>query len=90
MAKCLRCGNSSNFNVWCSIQKVLEVELSGNEELVEIIGEPEDESLHGLEEIELMEDDLAFAMVSFLIQCLFDFFLNILCDCFYLNARVTM
>ncbi|MBW2038624.1 MAG: hypothetical protein JRI46_03380 [Deltaproteobacteria bacterium] len=64
MARCLRCGNTSAFNVWCSIQKVLEVELNEKEELVEIIGEPEDESFHSLEDIELMEDDLAFAMVS--------------------------
>jgi hypothetical protein len=64
MAKCLMCGNKSNFNVWCSIQKVLEIELNESENLVAIIGEPEDEGLHGLEEIELMEDNLAFAMVS--------------------------
>ncbi len=64
MARCLRCGNTSNFNVWCSIQKVLKVELNEDEELVEVIGEPEDENLHGLEDIEVMEDDLAFAMVS--------------------------
>lgn len=64
MARCLRCGNTSHFNAWCSIQKVLEVEFSEDEELTEIIGEPADENLHGLEEIELMENDLAFAMVS--------------------------
>ena len=64
MAKCLRCGNTSYFNMWCSIQKVLEVEVNEKEELIEIVGEPEDESLHGLEEAELMEADLSFSMVS--------------------------
>jgi hypothetical protein len=43
---------------------VLEVELDAHDELVEIVGEPEDESLHGFEEIEPMEDDLSFAMVN--------------------------
>ncbi len=64
MAKCLRCGNTFHFNMWCSIQKVLEVELDDHEEVVEIIGEPEDKSLHGLEDVELMESDLTFSMVS--------------------------
>jgi predicted nucleic-acid-binding Zn-ribbon protein len=64
MAKCLRCGNTSHFNLWCSIQKVLEVELDEHEGVVEIIGEPEDESLHGLEDVELLEADLNFSMVS--------------------------
>ncbi|MCJ7663772.1 MAG: hypothetical protein MUO24_05980 [Desulfobacterales bacterium] len=64
MAKCLRCGNTSHFNMWCSIQKVLEVELNQHEEVAEIIGEPEDETLHGLEDVELMEADLNFSMVS--------------------------
>jgi len=64
MARCRRCGNTTNFNVWCSIQKVLEVELDENDDLLEVVGEPEDETLHGLEEIELVEDDLAFAMVN--------------------------
>ncbi|HEX16485.1 MAG: hypothetical protein DRG33_01240 [Deltaproteobacteria bacterium] len=64
MARCLRCGNTTRFNVWCSIQKVLEVELNEEEEVVEIIGEPEDEGLQQLEDIHLMEDDLAFSMVS--------------------------
>ena len=64
MAKCLSCGNTTHFNVWCSIQKVLEVEINEKEEVLEIAGEPEDASLHSLEEIELMEDDLAFSMVS--------------------------
>jgi len=43
---------------------VLEVELNEEEEVVEIIGEPEDEGLQQLEDIHLMEDDLAFSMVS--------------------------
>ncbi len=64
MARCLRCGNVSRFNVWCSIQKVLEVELDQQEALVDIIGEPEDEHLQQLEDIQLMEGDLAFAMVN--------------------------
>jgi hypothetical protein len=64
MAKCLRCGNTFHFNMWCSIQKVLEVELDDHEEVVEIIGEPEDKNLHALENIELMEADLTFSMVS--------------------------
>jgi len=54
----------SRFNVWCSIQKVLEVELDQQEALVDIIGEPEDEYLQQLEDIQLMEGDLAFAMVN--------------------------
>ena len=64
MARCLRCGNTPRFNVWCSIHKVLEVELDENEEVVEVVGEPEDEALQQLEEIHLLEDDLAFSMVN--------------------------
>jgi hypothetical protein len=64
MARCLRCGNTTRFNVWCSIQKVLEVELDEREEVVQIIGEPEDEYLQQLEDVELLEKDLAFSMVS--------------------------
>lgn len=64
MARCLKCGNTSRFNVWCSIQKVLEVELDEEEELMEVVGEPEDEYLQQLEDIRLMEGDLAFAMVN--------------------------
>jgi succinate dehydrogenase/fumarate reductase-like Fe-S protein len=64
MAKCLRCGNTFHFNMWCSIQKVLEVELNDHEEVVEVIGEPEDKTLQGLEDVELMEADLTFSMVS--------------------------
>lgn len=64
MARCLKCGNESRFNVWCSIQKVLEVELDPQEEVVEIVGEPEDEHLQQMEDIHLLEGDLAFSMVS--------------------------
>ena len=64
MARCLSCGNTTHFNMWCSIQKVLEVKINEQEELIEIAGEPEDASLHGLEEIEVMEGNPAFSMVS--------------------------
>ena len=50
MAKCLDCGNTANFNVWCSVSKVLEVELDGQERLMNVIGEPEDETLQDEEE----------------------------------------
>jgi hypothetical protein len=64
MARCLRCGNTSRFNMWCSIQRILEVEIDEKGELIEICGEPEDEGLRGLEDIVLMEENPAFAMVS--------------------------
>ena len=64
MARCRSCGNTSHFNVWCCIQKVLEVELDEHDDILEIMGEPEDETLHGLEEVELMEGDLSFSMVG--------------------------
>lgn len=64
MAKCLRCGNTFHFNMWCSIQKVLEVELDDHEEVIEIMGEPEDKSLHRLEDVELIDGDLTFSMVN--------------------------
>jgi hypothetical protein len=64
MAKCLRCGNTTRFNMWCSIQKVLEVEVNEKGELIEICGEPEDERLRGLEDIVLLDEDLTFGMVS--------------------------
>lgn len=64
MARCLNCNNTTNFNVWCTINKVLEVELDENENLKNIIGEPEQEELQGQEEYWLVEDDLEFAMVS--------------------------
>ena len=64
MAKCLRCGNTAHFNMWCSIQKVLEVEINDKEEVIEICGEPEDENLRSLEDVHLVEDDFSFAMVS--------------------------
>jgi hypothetical protein len=50
--------------MWYSIQKVLEVELNDREEVVEIIGEPDDKTLQGLENIEVMESDLTLSMVS--------------------------
>lgn len=64
MAKCLNCGNTSNFNTWCTISKVLEIELDGEERLREVIGEPEDESLQNDEEFWVLGDDLEFALVS--------------------------
>lgn len=64
MARCLRCGNTSRFNMWCSIQKVLEVEVNEKEELIEICGEPKDDSVRGLEDIVLLEEDMTFGMVS--------------------------
>ena len=63
MARCLRCSNTSRIDMWCSIQKVLEWEVNEEEELIEICGEPEDESVVGLEDIVLKEEP-AFAMVS--------------------------
>lgn len=64
MAKCLSCGNTTNFNVWCTISKVLEVELDGEERLRDVIGEPEDESLVSDEEYWVLGEDLEFALVS--------------------------
>ena len=64
MAKCLSCGNITNFNIWCTLSKVLEVELDGNEKISGVIGEPEDENLREEEDYWVLEDDLEFAMVS--------------------------
>jgi len=64
MAKCLSCGNSSNFNVWCRITKVLEVELDEDENLRDVIGEPEDEEFQDQEEYWAIDDVLELAMVS--------------------------
>jgi type IV secretory pathway VirB9-like protein len=50
--------------MWCSIERVLDVELNDREEVVEIVGEPDDKTLQGLENIEVMESDLTFSMVS--------------------------
>ena len=64
MAKCLDCGNTANFNVWCSVSKVLEVELDTQERLTNVIGEPEDETLQDEEEYWVLGDDLEFSLVS--------------------------
>ena len=64
MAKCLSCGNTTNFNVWCNVSKVLEVELDSSERIKDVIGEPEDEELQDMEEYRVLEDDLEFAMVG--------------------------
>lgn len=64
MAKCLNCGNISNFNVWCTVSKVLEVELDSKERLKDVMGEPEDDMLQDDEEYWILGDDLEFAMVG--------------------------
>lgn len=64
MARCLGCGNTTNFNVWCSVSKVLEVELDSQEKLKDVIGEPEDDALKNDEEFWVLGDDLEFSMVS--------------------------
>ncbi|MDT8316836.1 MAG: hypothetical protein RQ824_02455 [bacterium] len=64
MAKCLSCGNTTNFNVWCKISRVLEVELDEFENVRAVIGEPEDEELQGQEEYFILDDDLELSMVS--------------------------
>lgn len=64
MAKCLSCGNTTNFNIWCTISKILEVELDDQERIKDVIGEPEGEELQDEEECWVVEDDLEFAMVS--------------------------
>ncbi len=63
MAKCRSCGNTKNFNIWCQIKKILEVELDDNNQLISIVGEPEDENLSE-EEITVADNDIEFAMVS--------------------------
>jgi hypothetical protein len=63
MAKCRQCGNTTNFNVWCNIRKILEVELDENNNLYAIVGEPVDEALKG-EEISIVDGDIEFAIVS--------------------------
>ncbi len=63
MAKCRGCGNTTNFNVWCNIRKVLEVELDEKNNLVAVVGEPEDESLQA-EEISIAEGDVQFSLVN--------------------------
>ncbi len=64
MAKCLNCGNSTNFNVWCKISKILEVEVDEEGRLKGVIGEPEDEGLQGEEEYWTLDEDLELSMVS--------------------------
>lgn len=64
MAKCLNCGNSTNFNIWCTISKVLEVELDDRERLKNVLGEPEEEELQDEEEYWFPDDDLELSMVS--------------------------
>lgn len=63
MARCKNCGNTTNFNVWCNIRKILEVEIDENDNLIAIVGEPEDENLRE-EEISIADGDIAFSMVS--------------------------
>lgn len=63
MAKCRQCGNTTNFNVWCNIKKILEVKLDENNNLYAVVGEPEDENLKG-EEISIADDDIEFAIVN--------------------------
>ncbi len=63
MAKCKRCGNTKNFNIWCQIKKILEVELDENNQLIAIVGEPEDEDLRE-EEIMVADNDIEFAIVN--------------------------
>ena len=64
MAKCLSCGNTTNFNVWCKISRVLEVELDESEKVMAVIGEPEDEELQSQEEYFILDDDLELSMVG--------------------------
>lgn len=64
MAKCLNCNNTTNFNVWCKVSKILEIELDENERMKNVLGEPEEEMLRDEEDYWILEDDLEFAMVS--------------------------
>ncbi len=79
MAKCLNCGNTTNFNVWCTISKILEVELDEQERIKEVLGEPEDEELRNQEECWVAEDDLELAMVN----CAWCGSTNVLVEKFY-------
>jgi len=63
LAKCRNCGNTTNFNVWCNVRKIFEVELDEKNNLIAIVGEPEDENLRE-EEISIADGDIEFAMVS--------------------------
>lgn len=64
MAKCLNCDNKTNFNVWCTVSKILEVEFDNNEKIKNIMGEPEEEELQDQEEYWVLNDDLEFAIIS--------------------------
>ena len=64
MAKCLSCGNTTNFNVWCKVSKVLEVELDDAEKIRAVVGEPESEELQAQEEYWLLDDDMELSMVN--------------------------
>ena len=64
MAKCLNCENTTNFNVWCKVTKVLEVELDSDENIKTVIGEPEDEELQDEEEYWILDEAIELAMVS--------------------------
>lgn len=63
MAKCRNCGNTTNFNVWCNIKKILEVELDEKNNLRAVVGEPEDETLQA-EEVTISDGDIQFSMVN--------------------------
>lgn len=63
MAICRNCGNKVNFNVWCIVKRVLEVELDENNNLVAVVGEPEDERFQ-TEEISIAENDVEFSIVN--------------------------
>lgn len=63
MARCKACGNTINFNVWCTVRKVLEVEIDENDELLAVVGESEDESMNEAE-IAIADGDIAFSMVG--------------------------
>lgn len=63
VARCRNCGNRTNFNVWCNVKKILEVELDENNNLFVVVGEPEDQSLQS-EEITIADGDVQFSMVN--------------------------
>jgi hypothetical protein len=63
MAKCRQCGNTTNFNVWCNIRKILEVELDENNNLYAVVGEPEEEAFQS-DEVTICDNDIQFSMVN--------------------------
>jgi hypothetical protein len=63
MTKCRRCENTTNFNVWCVSRKVMEVEIGRNDNLIGIVGDPENDNLR-TEEISIADGDIEFAMVN--------------------------